>query len=108
MDLTSSYVGRNVAVLTSVALVIIVGLFVVQVIAAALRREPGGLARAITGAGAAVHEQHRARGTERLEVGWALVAQVEREPGVARRDEQMLGDERGGQGQVCDPPLLRR
>lgn len=54
VDLTSSYVGRNVAVLTSVALVIIVGLFVVQVIAAALRREPGGLARAITGAGAAV------------------------------------------------------
>ena len=29
VDLTSSYVGRNVAVLTSVALVIIVGLFVV-------------------------------------------------------------------------------
>lgn len=54
VDLTSSYVGRNVAVLTSVALVIIVGLFVVQVIAAALRREPGGLVRAVTGAGAAV------------------------------------------------------
>jgi len=54
VDLTASYVARNVQVLTSVALVIIVGLFVVQVTAAALRREPGGLGRAVTGAGAAV------------------------------------------------------
>jgi hypothetical protein len=53
VDLTADYVGRNAAALGSVALVVIVGLFVVQVIAAAIRREPGGLGRAVTGAGAA-------------------------------------------------------
>lgn len=53
VDLTADYVGRNAAALGSVALVVIVGLFVVQVIAAAIRREPGGLARAVTGAGVA-------------------------------------------------------
>ncbi len=53
VDLTADYVSRNAAALGSVALVVIVGLFVVQVIAAAIRREPGGLARAVTGAGAA-------------------------------------------------------
>jgi hypothetical protein len=53
VDLTADYVSRNAAALGSVALVVIVGLFVVQVIAAAIRREPGGLARAVTGAGVA-------------------------------------------------------
>jgi hypothetical protein len=53
VDLTADYVGRNAAALGSVALVVIVGLFVVQVIAAAIRREPGGLGRAVTGAGVA-------------------------------------------------------
>lgn len=53
VDLTAEYVTRNAAALGSVALVVIVGLFVVQVIAAAIRREPGGLARAVTGAGVA-------------------------------------------------------
>jgi hypothetical protein len=53
VDLSAEYVTRNAAALGSVALVVIVGLFVVQVIAAAIRREPGGLARAVTGAGAA-------------------------------------------------------
>jgi hypothetical protein len=53
VDLTADYVSGNAAALGSVALVVIVGLFVVQVIAAAIRREPGGLARAVTGAGIA-------------------------------------------------------
>ncbi|GEN80232.1 hypothetical protein [Actinotalea fermentans] len=53
VDLSAEYVTRNAAALGSVALVVIVGLFVVQVIAAAIRREPGGLARAVTGAGIA-------------------------------------------------------
>jgi hypothetical protein len=53
VDLSADYVGRNAAALGSVALVVIVGLFVVQVIAAAIRREPGGLGRAVTGAGVA-------------------------------------------------------
>ena len=53
VDLTADYVGRNAAALGSVALVVIVGLFVVQVIAAAIRREPGGLGRAVAGAGVA-------------------------------------------------------
>ena len=53
VDLTASYVTRNAAALGSVALVVIVGLFVVQVVGAAIRREPGGLARAVTGAGLA-------------------------------------------------------
>lgn len=54
VDLSAEHIGRNAAVLTSVALVIIVGLFVVQVIAAAIRQEPGALGRAVAGSGAAV------------------------------------------------------
>ena len=50
VDLSASYVTQNAAALGAVALVLIVGLFVVQVIGAAIRREPGGLARAVTGA----------------------------------------------------------
>lgn len=50
VDLTAEYVTRNAAALGSVALVVIVGLFLVQVIAAAIRKEPGGLARAVSGA----------------------------------------------------------
>ncbi|HSK35019.1 MAG TPA: hypothetical protein VK903_16180, partial [Propionicimonas sp.] len=54
VDLSASYVTRNAAALGSVAAVLVVGLFVVQVITAAIRREPGGLGRAVTGAGLAV------------------------------------------------------
>lgn len=53
VDLGAGYVTRNAAALGSVALVLIVGLFVVQVIVAAVRHEPGGLGRAVTGAGVA-------------------------------------------------------
>lgn len=54
VDLGASYVGRNAGALASVALILIVGLFVIQVLTAALRREPGGLGRAVLGAGTAV------------------------------------------------------
>jgi hypothetical protein len=54
VDLGVSYVTRNAAAMTSVALVIVVGLFVVQVVTAAIRQEPKGLSRAVVGAGVAV------------------------------------------------------
>jgi hypothetical protein len=54
VDLGAGYVTGNAAALTSVALVLVVGLFVVQVVTAAVRSEPGGLGRALTGAAVAV------------------------------------------------------
>ena len=54
VDLTASYVTRNAAALASVALVLIVGLFVVQVVGAVIRQQPGGLVRAVAGAATAV------------------------------------------------------
>ena len=53
VDLTAEYVTRNAAALGSVGLVLIVGLFVIQVVGAAIRREASGLGRAVTGAGIA-------------------------------------------------------
>lgn len=54
VDLTAGYVTRNAAALGSVALVLIVGLFVVQVVGAVVRQQPGGLFRAVTGAAIAI------------------------------------------------------
>ena len=54
VDLSAAFVGRNASALASVALVLIVGLFVVQAVTAAIRQEPGGLLRALTGTGFAV------------------------------------------------------
>ncbi len=54
VDLSASYVRQNAAALGAAALVVVVGLFIVQVVGAAIRREPGGLMRGVTGAGAAV------------------------------------------------------
>ncbi len=54
VDLGASYVTSNAMAMASVALVIVVGLFVVQVVAAAIRQEPRGLSRAVVGAGVAV------------------------------------------------------
>lgn len=54
VDLGASYVTRNAAAMASVALVIVVGLFVIQVVTAAIRLEPRGLSRAVVGAGVAV------------------------------------------------------
>ncbi|WP_129337197.1 hypothetical protein [Cellulomonas endophytica] len=49
VDLSVGWFRANVSVLTAVALPVLVGLFVVQVFTSVLRREPGGLARALVG-----------------------------------------------------------
>ena len=54
IDLTASWFQQNVAVIAAVTLPAVVGLFVLQVIASVLRREPGGLGRAVLGVGKAM------------------------------------------------------
>lgn len=54
IDLTASWFQQNVAVIAAVTLPAVVGLFVLQVIASVLRREPGGLGRAVIGVGKAM------------------------------------------------------
>lgn len=54
IDLTAGWFTRNVGVIAAITLPAVVGLFVLQVIAAVLRREPGGLVRAVVGVGQAV------------------------------------------------------
>ncbi|MDC7120567.1 hypothetical protein OMK64_03355 [Cellulomonas fimi] len=49
IDLGVSWFRDNVVVISAVALPMIVGLFVVQVMASVVRREPGGLVRAVVG-----------------------------------------------------------
>ena len=49
IDLTAGWFQQNVAVIAAVTLPVVVGLFVLQVIASVLRREPGGLLRAVLG-----------------------------------------------------------
>lgn len=54
VDLTASWFRQNVAVIAAITLPVVVGLFVLQVIASVIRREPGGLVRAVTGIGKAL------------------------------------------------------
>lgn len=54
IDLTAEWFRRNVAVIAVVTLPVVVGLFVLQIILAVLRREPGGLVRAVIGVGKAL------------------------------------------------------
>ncbi|MGV8965225.1 MAG: hypothetical protein ACOH2F_02995 [Cellulomonas sp.] len=54
IDLTASWFRGNVAVMTAITLPVLVGLFVIQVLTSVLRREPGGLARAVLGVGKAL------------------------------------------------------
>lgn len=54
IDLGAGWFRANVAVIASIALPGVVGLFVIQVVSSVLRREPGGLARAVVGVGKAV------------------------------------------------------
>ena len=49
IDLTASWFRANVAVIAAITLPVLVGLFVVQVTGSVLRREPGGLVRAVVG-----------------------------------------------------------
>jgi hypothetical protein len=53
VDLSAGWFSRNLGVLAAVSLPVVVGLFVVQVIGSVLRREPGGLVRAVVGVGKA-------------------------------------------------------
>jgi hypothetical protein len=54
IDTSASWLRANVAVLAAITLPAVVGLFVLQVLTSVLRREPGGLARAVVGVGKAV------------------------------------------------------
>lgn len=54
IDLGVGWFRANVSVLTAIALPVVVGLFVVQVLTSVLRREPGGLGRAVLGVGKAL------------------------------------------------------
>ena len=54
IDLGATWFRANVAVIASIALPAVVGLFVIQVLTSVLRREPGGLARAVVGVGKAL------------------------------------------------------
>lgn len=54
VDLTTAWFRQNVAVIAAITLPVVVGLFALQVIASVIRREPGGLVRAVTGIGKAL------------------------------------------------------
>ena len=54
VDLSADWFRANVAVIAAVTLPVLVGLLVVQVIGSVLRREPGGLGRAVLGVGKAL------------------------------------------------------
>ena len=54
IDLSASWFTKNVGVIAAVTLPAVVGLFALQVIGSVLRREPGGLGRAVLGVGKAM------------------------------------------------------
>ena len=54
VDLTATWFTRNLAVMAAVTLPAVVALFVLQVISSVLRREPGGLGRAVVGVAKAI------------------------------------------------------
>ena len=54
VDLTTSWFRQNLAVMAAVTLSAVVGLFTLQVLTSVLRREPGGLGRALLGVGKAL------------------------------------------------------
>jgi hypothetical protein len=54
IDLTATWFTRNLGVIAAVTLPALVALFTLQVIASVLRREPGGLGRAVMGVGKAM------------------------------------------------------
>jgi hypothetical protein len=49
ISLTGPTFGKDLAIVTTLAVVVATGLFVIQVIASVLRRDPSGLARALKG-----------------------------------------------------------
>ena len=54
IDLTASWFTRNLGVMAAITLPAVIALFVLQVITSVLRREPGGLGRAVMGVGKAM------------------------------------------------------
>ena len=54
IDLSVAWLRDNVAVIATITLPVLVALFALQVMTSVLRREPGGLVRAVVGAGKAV------------------------------------------------------
>ena len=54
VDLGASWFEQNVRLMATITLPVLVGLFAIQVIGSVLRREPGGLARAVLGVGKAL------------------------------------------------------
>src|SRR6476646_9858254 len=54
IDLSVGWFRANVAVIAAIALPVVVGLFVVQVLTSVLRHEAGGLVRAVVGVGKAM------------------------------------------------------
>lgn len=54
IDLTATWFTRNVGVLAAITLPAVVALFTLQVMGSVLRREPGGLGRAVVGVGKAM------------------------------------------------------
>lgn len=54
IDLTATWFTQNVGVIAAVTLPVVVGLFCLQVMGSVIRREPGGLARAVVGLGKAM------------------------------------------------------
>jgi hypothetical protein len=54
VDLSASWFEQNVRLMATITLPVLVGLFAIQVIGSVLRREPGGLARAVVGVGKAL------------------------------------------------------
>lgn len=54
IDLSVGWFRANVAVIAAIAVPVVVGLFVVQVLTSVLRREAGGLVRAVVGVGKAM------------------------------------------------------
>jgi hypothetical protein len=54
VDLGVGWFRANVSVIAAITLPVVVGLFVVQVLTSVLRREPGGLVRAVVGVGKAL------------------------------------------------------
>lgn len=54
VDLGVAWFRANVAVIATIALPVVVTLFVIQVLGSVVRREPGGLVRGVVGVGRAL------------------------------------------------------
>jgi len=81
VDLSVAWFRANVAVIAAVTLPMVVGLLVAQVVGSVVRREPGGLGRAVVGVAKALADAGNEDALDRL----ADLAQASRRRGRARR-----------------------